>query len=270
MSDQKRGVSRRDFGKAAAAVSFAAWTARQARAEVNSDTLRLGIIGCGGRGTGAVMDHLRSNDNVVLVGMADVFQDKIDNAKNNFAKDPNVASKLAIEDDRCFVGFDAYKKLLATDIDIVIQATTPYIRPLHIAAAVDAGKHIFTEKPAATDPNGIRLFIGASKKAEAKGLSLVAGTQRRHQKSYVDTMKRILDGEIGEILSARAYWCGSLPFAHERQESWSDLETCLRNWYAYCWVCGDNIVEQHVHNIDIINWAMGGPVSYTHLRAHET
>ncbi|PKL07415.1 MAG: hypothetical protein CVV51_14230 [Spirochaetae bacterium HGW-Spirochaetae-7] len=163
MSEQKRGVSRRDFGKAAAAVSFAAWTARQARAEVNTDTLKIGIIGCGGRGTGAVIDHLRSNDNVVLVGVADVFQDKIDNFKGQLGKVGEIASKVAIEDDRCFLGFDAYQKLLATDIDIVIQATTPYIRPIHVAAAVDAGKHIFTEKPAATDPNGIRTFIAAAK-----------------------------------------------------------------------------------------------------------
>lgn len=259
MSERKRGVSRRDFGKVAAAASFAAWTARQARAEVNTDTLKIGLVGCGGRGTGAVIDHLRGNDNVVLVGLADVFQDKIDGLKNRVGKIDEIASKVAIEDDRCFVGFDAYQKLLATDIDIMIHGTTPYIRPVHVAAAVDAGKHIFTEKPAATDPNGIRMFIEAAKKAEAKGLTIVAGTQRRHQKSYVDTMKQIQDGAIGEILSARAYWCGTLPFAHDRQEGWSDLEYRLRNWYSYCWVCGDNIVEQHVHNIDIINWAMGGP-----------
>ncbi len=259
MSDEKQGVTRRDFGKAAAAVSFAAWTARPARAEVNTETLKIGLVGCGGRGTGALIDHLRGNDNVVLVGMADVFQDRIDGAKARFGKVPEIASKLAIEEDRCFVGFDAYRKLLATDIDIMIHATTPYIRPVHVAAAVEAGKHIFTEKPSATDPKGIRLFIEAAKKAEKKGLTLVAGTQRRHEKSYVETIKQILDGKIGEILSARAYWCGTLPFAYDRKEGMSDLEYRLRNWYSYCWVCGDNIVEQHVHNLDIINWVMGGP-----------
>lgn len=259
MSEEKKGLSRRGFGKTAAAAGFAAWTARRATAETNSDTLKIGLIGCGGRGTGAAINNLSACDNVKLVGMADAFQDKIDRCRGNLAKVAQIQDKVAIEEDRCFVGFDAYQKLLDTDIDLVIHGTTPYIRPVHIAAAVDAGKHIFTEKPAATDPNGIRMFIAASKKAAEKKLSIVAGTQRRHQKSYVDTVKRILDGEIGEIRAARAYWCGTLPFAFPREEGWSDLEYRLRNWYSYCWVCGDNIVEQHVHNIDIINWVMGGP-----------
>ena len=122
-----------------------------------------------------------------------------------------------------------------------------------------AGKHVFTEKPVAVDPVGIRKFIKAAKEAEQKGLSFVTGTQRRHQECYLDMIKKIQDGAIGEVVSARAYWCGSLPFSHERQPGQSDLEYRLRNWYNQCWTCGDNIVEQHVHNLDIINWVMGGP-----------
>ncbi len=255
------GMSRRDFGVATAATGFAILSSKSGIAETNSETLKIGLIGCGGRGGGAVRDCLSGNDNVKIVGMADVFEDKLKSkrAEMEAQKDPKIASKVDINDDMCFVGLDAYKKLLETDIDIIIHGTPPYARPKHIAAAVDAGKHIFTEKPIAVDPVGVRLFMDAAKKAKKKKLSFVCGTQRRHQKSYIDTIKRIEDGAIGEVLAARAYWCGSLPFCHERKPEWSDLEYRLRNWYNYVWVCGDNIVEQHIHNIDVINWVMGGP-----------
>ncbi|MCC6142348.1 MAG: Gfo/Idh/MocA family oxidoreductase, partial [Candidatus Hydrogenedentes bacterium] len=229
-------------------------------AQDNGDTLRVGLIGCGGRGGGAVVNHLTGNDNVKFVAMADVFEDKLASKRKEIESnnDPKVQPKVAIEDELCFTGLDAYQKLLQTDIDIVIHATPPYARPTHITAAVEAGKHIFTEKPVAVDAPGIRQFMEAAKKAKEKGLSLVAGTQRRHQKSYVETVKKLQNGEIGEIVAARAYWCGTLPFSHERKEGWSDLEYRLRNWYNYCWVCGDNIVEQHIHNLDVINWVMDG------------
>lgn len=254
-------VSRRGFAKAATVGSFAVLSAKTGKAQENGETLKVGLLGCGGRGRGAAKNHLDGCENVKLVAMADIFEDKLKSAKVwlERIKDPKVASKVDIDPDKCFVGVDAYKKILETDIDILIHATTPYVRPTHIEAAVKAGKHIFTEKPAATDTYGINQFIAASQEAEKKKLCIVAGTQRRHQKSYVDTIKKIQDGEIGDVLSARAYWCGSLPFVHERKDDWSDLEDRLRNWYAHCWVCGDNIVEQHVHNLDIINWVMGGP-----------
>ena len=255
------GMSRRSFGKLSAAAGFAAITGRAFAADVNTDTLRVGLIGCGGRGTGAAENMLEGNDNVVLVAMADVFEDRLISSLSRLknSKKEKVATKVAVDEGHCFTGFDAYKKLLETDVNVVVHGALPYCRPQHIAAVIDAGKHLFTEKPVAVDPEGIRMVIAAAEKAKEKKLCIVAGTQRRHQKEYVETVKRIRDGELGKIQALRTYWCGSLPFCHERKADWSDLEYRLRNWYAYCWVAGDNIVEQHVHNLDVMNWVMGGP-----------
>ncbi|MFP4501770.1 MAG: Gfo/Idh/MocA family protein [Candidatus Hydrogenedentota bacterium] len=260
--DKKAGMTRRDFAKAtAAATAFGILHAKPGKAETNGETIRIGLIGCGGRGGGAVLNCLTGNENVKLVAMADVFEDKLEGKRADMEKKAHgsIKKKIDVADDMCFVGLDAYQKLLATDVDMIIHGTPPYARPQHITAAVDAGKHIFTEKPVAVDPVGIRQFMAAAKKAEEQKLSFVTGTQRRHQQPYLETIEQIHDGAIGEVLAARAYWCGSLPFAHEREEGWSDLEYQLRNWYNYVWTCGDNIVEQHIHNIDIINWVMGGP-----------
>jgi len=260
-NEQQKGMSRRTFGKMSAAAGFAAVSGNAFAAKTNSDTLRVGLIGCGGRGTGAAENMLEGNDNVLLVAMADVFEDRLRSSLSRLSRNKNkdVASKVAVDDGHKFIGFDAYKKLLETDVDVVIHGALPYCRPQHVAAIVDAGKHVFTEKPVAVDPEGIRAIMAAADRAKKKGLSFVAGTQRRHQKEYVETIKKIQDGAIGEVKALRAYWCGTLPFCHERKADWSDLETCLRNWYAYCWVAGDNIVEQHVHNLDVCNWVMGGP-----------
>jgi len=255
------GMSRRNFAKAGAAAGFAVIAAKSGVAQSSGETLKVGLIGCGGRGTGAAVDNLSGNKNMKLVALADIFQDRLDNARKTLSNhnNPQVKSQTDVADEMCFVGPDAYLELLKTDVDIVIHATTPYCRPQHIEAAVKAGKHIFTEKPVAVDPVGVRQFIAAAKLAEEKKLCLVTGTQRRHQKSYVDTVAKLRDGAIGEIITGRAYWCGTLPFAHPRKPEWSDLETRLRNWYAHCWVCGDNIVEQHIHNLDVINWVLGSP-----------
>lgn len=260
-SKDSGGMTRRQFSAAAMTAGFAIATAKSGVAQTNSETLKAGLIGCGGRGGGAAVNFLQGNENVKLVAMADVFEDRLKGKRRELERNTHkdVKPKVDLSDETCFFGLDAYEKLLALDIDVVIHATPPYARPKHIEAAVKAGKHIFTEKPLAVDPAGIRQFIAAAKEAEAKKLSLVCGTQRRHQTAYVETVKQIKDGAIGEILAARAYWCGSLPFSHERKPEWSDLEYRLRNWYNYVWVCGDGIVEQHIHNIDVINWIMGGP-----------
>ena len=254
-------ITRRHFAQLGAAAGFAILTSKRSVAETNEDTLRIGLLGCGNRGSGAARQMLEGNENVKLVAFADVFQDRVDLRRKQLENhpDPKIAAKVDTDDDHCFVGFDAYKRILETDIDILIEGTLPYSRPKHVEAAINAKKHVFTEKPAAVDPAGIRQFIAAAKKAEEYGLSIVAGTQRRHQKPYVETMKRIHDGAIGDIVAARAYWCGTLPFARERKAEWkSDLEYALRNWYGHNWVAGDSIVEQHVHNLDAINWAMNG------------
>ena len=274
------GMSRRNFAMTSAAAGFAILTAKSGIAADNGETIKIGLIGCGGRGTGAAVDNLTGNKNMKLVAMADLFQDRLDSSRKTLSghANPQISSQVDITDEMCFVGPDAYLELLKTDVDMIIHATTPYCRPQHIEAAVNAGKHIFTEKPIAVDPTGVRRFIAAAKMAEEKKLCLVTGLQRRHQKSYVDTMKQVQDGAIGEILTGRAYWNGTLPFAHTRKPEWSDLETRIRNWYAHCWVCGDNIVEQHIHNLDVINWGLGTPVrvvasggrAWKHLEDPET
>ena len=259
--EQRTGMTRRDFAKVSAAAGFAILASAEAHgAKSNSDTLKVGLLGCGNRGTGAAINMLEGKNNVKLVAMADLFEDRLSHSreqiKNN--KNADVSGGYAVKDDQCFVGFDAYQKILATDIDIVIEGTLPYSRPKHIEAAVNAKKHLFTEKPSAVDPEGVRQVIAAAEKAKELKLSWVAGTQRRHQQEYIETIQKIHDGEIGEIMALRAYWCGGLPFAYERKPEWNELEYRIRNWYGQCWVAGDNIVEQHVHNLDVCNWVMNG------------
>ena len=263
-TDARKGMTRRSFAKASAAASFAILSSKSGLAASNSDTLKVGLLGCGNRGSGAAINMLEGKNNVKLVAMADLFEDRLEDSKRKIGqhKNPDVSSRFDVDDDMCFVGLDAYKKILKTDIDIIIEGTLPYSRPTHIEAAVKAKKHIFTEKPVASDPYGINKVLAAAEKHKEMGLSFVAGTQRRHQKEYVETIKKIQDGAIGEVRALRAYWCGTLPFCHMRKEGQSDLEYRVRNWYAYCWVAGDNIVEQHVHNLDVCNWVMGGPPKY--------
>lgn len=260
MSQRQDGkMNRRDFTKISAAAGFGILAGNAFAGKTNVDTLKVGLLGCGGRGTGATINMLEGNENVLLVAMADLYQDRLDGARNRIKNHDNaaVAQKYAVEDDHCFVGLDAYWQLLNTDIDILIEGTPPYRRPKHIERAVLCGKHIFMEKPVAVDPEGIRTIIEAAERAKTLGLSIAAGTQRRHQHEYIDTVKRIQDGKIGQVLAMRCYWCSGLPWAHERKEGWSDLEHRTRNWLNFCWMSGDSIVEQHVHNLDVCNWVMG-------------
>lgn len=252
-------LTRRQFNKAAAIATFAVISKNINAAETNSDTLKIGLIGCGGRGFGAVKDCMEGNENIKIVALADVFEDRLKECRKKLEsmQGRNYAGKVAIDDGHCFVGLDAYKKILETDINVVIHATPPYARPKHIEAIVDAGKHVFTEKPLAVDPAGVRRVMKAIQKAKEKNLCFQTGTQRRSSNAYRETIKKIQDGAIGDIIAARVYWNGDLPFCHDRKPEWSDLEYRLRNWYNQIWTCGDNIVEQHIHNIDIINWIMG-------------
>lgn len=264
MSEGKtEGMTRRDFTKLSAAAAGLTILS-SGRAYAANNKLRVGLLGCGSRGSGAATQTLIGNDNIELVAMADLFPDRLNASRQKIAenKDERVAGKFKVTDKMCFTGWDAYKKILETDIDVIIEGTLPYSRPKHVEAAIEAGKHVFTEKPAAVDPTGIRQFIAAAEKATQKNLCLVAGTQRRHQLNYVETIKKLHDGAIGDIHTMRVYWCGGLPFVHDRAPNWSELEYRIRNWYAYCWVCGDNIVEQHVHNLDVANWVLKAhPVS---------
>ncbi len=215
--------------------------------------LRAGLIGCGGRGSGAATDFLSAGPNLQIVALGDLFEDRLKDCRDNLKKVKNVE----IADDKCFIGFDAYQKVIACDVDIVILATPPHFRPMHFAAAVEAGKNVFLEKPVAVDPVGARSIMASSKKAEAKGLTVVCGTQRRHQREYVETYKQVMNGAIGEIVSANVYWNQSQLWFKSRQEGWSDMEWMIRDWVNWSWLSGDHIVEQHVHNIDVAHWFMG-------------
>ncbi|MFN8006897.1 MAG: Gfo/Idh/MocA family oxidoreductase [Terriglobia bacterium] len=221
-----------------------------------SDEIRVGLVGCGDRGSGAAAQAVTAAPNVKLVAMGDVFRDRLDKSRK-LLTDAH-GQKIDVPEERCFVGFDAIDKVLATDITYVILTTPPGFRAQHLKAAVGAGKHVFAEKPVAVDGPGVRLCLSVYEEAKAKNLCIAVGTQRHHQVGYLETMKRIHDGAIGSITSGRCYWNqGGAWEPKPRQPQWSDMEYQMRNWYYYTWLCGDHIVEQHVHCLDVINWAKG-------------
>lgn len=272
-----RPVTRRDFLKTSAGATASVAALAGGFTPVfaaGSDKLRVGLIGCGVRGVGAAMNCVLSSPGVEIVALGDLFPDRVEAARKRLLDDTQEkewscsvpwrhAQSVKATRETCFGGFDAYKRVIDAEVDMVILAGPPHFRPAHLRAAVEAGKHVFMEKPVAVDPVGIRAVIAASDLAKQKGVGIVAGTQRRHQNAYTELMKRIRDGAIGEILAGEAYWNGGCVrhygFYHERQAAWSDMELMLRNWYFYTWLSGDHIVEQHVHNLDVINWAIGSP-----------
>ena len=252
--------SRRDFLKTSTVAALGTAALAQfgglSRAYAAGDeTIRIGLVGCGGRGTGAAAQALSTKGGVKLVAMADMFKDRLNGSLENLKKEISEPGRVDVAEDRKFTGFDAYKQLLATDIDLVILATPPHFRPAHFQAAVAAGKHCFIEKPVAVDGPGVRAVLSASEEAKQKKLAVVCGLQRHHQNGYVEIMKKVHDGDIGDIVAARAYWnMGSL-WMNPRQPAWSDVEWQLRNWLYFTWLSGDHICEQHVHNLDVVNWA---------------
>jgi len=251
------GVTRRDFVRVAAAASVAAsFPASFNVFAAGSDAIRVGIIGAGGRGTGAAIDCLNADPAVEIVAIGDLFGDRVESSLTRLNKD--FAARVKVPSSRRFTGFDNFQKVCAVpDVNLVILATPPGFRPMHLKAAVDAGKHIFTEKPVAVDPVGYRKVLEASDLAAQKKLALVAGTQRRHQARYLEMMKRIQDGQIGEIVAAQCYWNMADLWVKEKTATMTEMEWQCRNWLYFSWLSGDHIVEQHVHNIDVINWAMG-------------
>ena len=252
------GVSRRYFIKALAAVGMAAFLPGKERLfAAGSDKIRVGMIGCGDHGTNDAISCVNSSANVEIVAMGDLFKDRLESSLARLKDE--VADKVKVTEETCFLGFDAYKKVIACDVDMVMLLTPPHFRPEHLAAAIEAGKHVFMEKPAAVDPFGVRSIIASSELAEKKGLSIVAGTQRRHEAHYIEIIKRIHNGDIGQIVAAQGYWLWGESDWHlnKRQPGWSDMEWQIRSWPYFTWLSGDHIVEQHVHNLDVINWAMG-------------
>ncbi|WP_020469890.1 Gfo/Idh/MocA family protein [Zavarzinella formosa] len=249
-------LNRRDFvvSGAVAAGALVSMTAGGVHAQ-GSQAMKVGLIGCGGRGTGAAQNILEADPNVQIVALGDAFEGNVKGALAGLKrKDPK---RVTATEETAFHGLDAFEKVLKSDAELVILATPPGFRPYHLEAAINAGKHIFTEKPVAVDVTGIRKVLGLVAKAKEKNLAVVAGTQRRHQTGYLETIKQLHDGAIGEITSARAYWNGNGIWFRDRRPGMTDAEYQLNNWYHFNWLCGDHIVEQHVHNLDVINWVLG-------------
>ena len=216
-------------------------------------TLKIGLVGCGGRGTGALFNFINSGPGIEITALADVLPDKLARCRRELEERANVL----VADEKCFVGFDGYQKLIETDVDVVILATPPFFRPGHFDTAVRARKHVFMEKPVAVDPVGARAIMASSRMADAAGLKVGCGTQRHHQRNYLTTLEYIKAGAIGDIVSANCYWNQGQLWYVNRQPGWSDMEAMLRDWVNWNWLSGDHIVEQHMHNIDVINWFKG-------------
>ncbi|NPA37257.1 MAG: Gfo/Idh/MocA family oxidoreductase [Chlorobi bacterium] len=214
--------------------------------------LKVGLIGCGNRGTGALMNFLSSGPHLKVGALADVFPEKIEAVRARLRK-----YNMDITDDRCFTGLDAYKRVMETDVDVVLLVTPPYFRPEMFKAAVEARKHVFMEKPVAVDPVGIRQIIATARTAKTLGLNVVTGTQRRHQKSYIKTYEQVANGAIGELLAAKAFWNQEHVWFRRRQPEWNDMEYMIRNWNNFIWLSGDHFLDTHIHNIDVVNWFMG-------------
>jgi len=257
-------VSRRTFiNTTAAAAAAMAWPGSLHGFHAwGSDVIRVGVIGCGGRGTGAAGDCLRGAEGVELVALGDLAPDRLAECRAQLdklgASNAGIAAKIKLTDDRCFTGFDAYQKVINAGVDLVILASPPGYRPTHLAAAVEAGKHVFSEKPVAVDAAGIRSVLATYEKARAKNLGIGVGTQRRHQADYQETITRIHDGAIGEVLSGQVYWNQGGLWTRDRKSEWTDAEWQIRNWLYFTWLSGDHIVEQHVHNLDVANWVFRG------------
>ena len=264
---------RRDFIKAGSVFAGAAALSSMPVSHVfaaGSDVIKIALIGCGGRGTGATFDAFASGQNIKLVAMADAFADNLEQTYGTLKE--KFGDKVDVPDSRKYVGFDGYKAAIK-DADVVLLATPPGFRPAHFEEAVKEGKHVFMEKPVAVDIPGVRRVLEAAAEAKKKKLNVVVGLQRRYQTNYRETIKRIQDGAIGDVLSGQVYWNSGGVWVRPRKPGQTEMEYQMRNWFYFNWLCGDHLVEQHVHNIDIANWVKDKyPISIqgTGSRAHRT
>jgi myo-inositol 2-dehydrogenase / D-chiro-inositol 1-dehydrogenase len=256
-------ITRREILKTTAAVATAATFASLGTNfawAAGSDVIKIGLVGCGGRGTGAAKDCAKASPQVKLVAMGDLFQDRLDKSREQLKptdKEKGIGQQFAVSDDHCFVGFDAYKKVIDSDIDLVLLCEPPGFRPFSFRYAIEKGKHVFFEKPVAVDPSQVRSVIETSDLAKTKNLGVVAGTLFRHHTTHLDILKQIRDGAIGEILAGNSYYNTNELWYHERKEGQTDSDYQIRNWLYYTWLSGDLIVEQNVHRIDVMDWVMG-------------
>ncbi len=264
---------RREFLKASALLSGAALVNSLPFQSVyagGSDVIRVAVVGCGGRGRGAAFEALKSGFNLKITALCDAFKDNLDRAHTVLTE--TFKEKIDVPDSRKYVGFDGYKSAIA-DADVVILATPPGFRPIHFEEAVRQGKHVFMEKPVAVDIPGIRRVLAAAEIAKQKKLNVVVGLQRRYQTNYREAIRRIQDGAIGEVVGGQVYWNSGGVWVRPRQPQQTEMEYQMRNWYYFNWLCGDHIVEQHVHQLDVANWVKNAyPVSIqgTGSRAHRT
>lgn len=254
-------ISRRSFVASTAALAGAATLPRFSHGffAAGTDTVKVGLIGCGGRGTGAAIQALRADAGTQLTAMGDVFKDRLDASLKNMTKElgEKAAEKIQVSEDNQFVGFDSYKGVIDSGVDVVLITGYPAFRPEQIRAAIDAGKHVFAEKPLAVDAPGIRSCLESARKARERNLALMVGFCWRHNAGMKATFERINSGEIGDIVSVyTTYLTSTLPKRPRRPE-WSDLEFQMRNWWHFTWISGDHIVEQAVHSIDRLAWAVG-------------
>jgi myo-inositol 2-dehydrogenase / D-chiro-inositol 1-dehydrogenase len=259
MATKKNMFSRRDFVKGSSLITggilLAPSILTATTFKSKEKKLKLAVVGCGGRGTGAVTQALKADINVELVAMSDAFQDQLDKSFENLNKMFD-ASRINVKPSMKFVGLGSYKKAI-DEADVVILTTPPGFRPQHFEYAIAQGKHVFMEKPVATDVAGIKKVLEAAKVAKEKKLNVVMGLQRRYQSNYQKANNLIQEGAIGNIISGQVYWNGGGVWVRPRQENWTEMEYQMRNWYYFNWICGDHILEQHVHNIDVANWFLG-------------
>ena len=278
MKREKPGVSRRAFINTVAAGAAASTAALRARAELaqspqqrvaskaaDGRPLKAGVIGCGGRGTGAAVNFLDAGSNLQITALADVFPDRVTDAQKLLKEHRG----QEIPSSRCFSGFDAFQKLLATDVDAVLHATPPHFRPAHMTAAIDAKKHLFLEKPVAVDVPGAKLVMEQAERAASLGLSIMTGTQLRRELNRMEVWKRVRDGAIGDIRALRALRLQGALWYRSPEPGWSEMEYMLRDWVNWAWLSGDNIVEQHIHHLDAMYWLLGKtPSSAAGMGAH--
>jgi predicted dehydrogenase len=257
MNSMKNKESRRTFVKKSAVLTSAMVLPNLQYAQVfNEKKLKIALVGCGGRGAGAANQALQADDNVELIAMADIFEDRLEKSYQGLAEEYAGTEKFNVNEKSKFLGFDGYRK--AIDMaDVVILATPPGFRPYHFAYAIEQGKHVFMEKPVATDAPGVRKVLEMARVAEQKKLNVVVGLQRRYQRNYLEVYDQVRKGAIGKIVAGQVYWNSGGVWVKPRKPEYTELEYQMRNWYYFNWICGDHILEQHIHNIDVANWYIG-------------
>ena len=260
MENKNHALTRRNFCKntalAAGGILAVPLDVAASAHVLGDDAIKIALVGCGGRGTGAAAQALSTKENVKLVAMADAFQDRLDNCYEILSKKFIDTDKITVKDEDKHLGFDAYKAAI-DKADVVILTTTPGFRPIHFEYAISKNKHVFMEKPVATDASGIRSVLKTAKIAKEKKLNVVVGLQRHYQRNYLACLEEIRSNKMGQIVSGQVYWNSAGVWVKERQENQTEMEYQMRNWYYFNWLCGDHIVEQHIHNIDVANWFIG-------------